>query len=307
MLPEAPGMTSGQLRAAVARAVLAADPDAARRQREEDLKDARVECWTDPAGTANLAGRSLPCAETLAADQRLGQIARVWKKQLAAAWKQADPTGELPRPAAGADLLRARAYLALLLGQPVNTPPADLLPGGAAPGPGAPRLARLPRPRPTRPGHRRRPRSARPGQHRRPRPQPGRRVRRRTACPGPPARPAPPRSPATALPPLAGQVFLTLPLATLLGLSDAPGQAAGYGPVDPDTGRALARAAAGHPAAGWHLIITDPHGRAVGYGHAPRARPARDRPAPGHRAPGHPADGWTITLTTERIAGGQSP
>jgi len=92
-------------------------------------------------------------------------------------------------------------------------------------------------------------------------------------------------------------VFLTLPLATLLGLSDAPGQAAGYGPVDPDTGRALARAAAGHPAAGWHLIITDPHGRAVGYGHAPRARPAR----------GHPADGWTITLTTERIARGQSP
>jgi hypothetical protein len=67
--------------------------------------------------------------------------------------------------------------------------------------------------------------------------------------------------------------------------------------VDPDTSRALAHAAAGHPAAGWHLIITDPHGRAVGYGHAPRAGPAR----------GHPADGWTITLTTERIARGQSP
>jgi len=102
--------------------------------------------------------------------------------------------------------------------------------------------------------------------------------------------------PAGGLPPLAGQVFLTLPLATLLGLSDAPGQAAGYGPVDPDTGRALARAAAG-PAAGWHLIITGPHGRAIGYGHAPRAKPA----------PGRPADGWTITLTTERIARGQSP
>ncbi|HEY2490713.1 MAG TPA: hypothetical protein VGI37_14490 [Streptosporangiaceae bacterium] len=112
-------------------------------------------------------------------------------------------------------------------------------------------------------------------------------------------------------------MFLTLPLATLLGLSDAPGQAAGYGPVDPDTSRALARAAAGHPAAGWHLIITDPHGRAVGYGYAPRARPVRARsvraqlarghPARGQPAPGHPADGWTITLTTERIAGGQSP
>jgi hypothetical protein len=123
--------------------------------------------------------------------------------------------------------------------------------------------------------------------------------------------------PVVALPALAGQVFLTLPLATLLGLSDGPGQAAGYGPVDPDTSRALARAAAGHPATGWHLIITDPHGRAVGYGHAPRARPARHHPArghparghpaPGRPAPGHPADGWTITLTTERIARGQSP
>ena len=122
-----------------------------------------------------------------------------------------------------------------------------------------------------------------------------------TASAGPPASDLPPglrpAGPGDALPPLAGQVFLTLPLATLLGLSDAPGRAAGYGPIDPDTGRALARAAAGHPAAGWHLIITDPHGRAVGYGHAPRATPIR----------GHPADGWTITLTTERIARGQSP
>jgi hypothetical protein len=276
-------MTSGQLRAAVGRAVLAADPDAARRQREEDLKDARVECWADPAGTANLAGRRLPCAETLAADKRLGLIARAWKKQLAAAWKRADPGGELPRPEAGADLLRARAYLSLLLGQPLDAPPADLLPGAAAPGAcpdGEPAAGALASDLP--PG-------LRP-------PQPG---------------------PGDALPPLAGQMFLTLPLATLLGLSDAPGQAAGYGPVDPETSRALARAAAGHPASGWHLIITDPHGRAVGYGHAPRGRgtrPAGTRGpgvgGPGARGPGahgHPADGWTITLGTERIARGQSP
>jgi hypothetical protein len=138
VLPEAPAMTSGQLRAAVAHAVLAADPDAARRDREERLKDARVECWADPTGTANLAGRDLPCAETLAADKRLCQIARAWKKQISAAWKQADPAGELARPAAGTDLLRARAYLALLLGQPVGAPPADLLPSGAAPGPHPP-------------------------------------------------------------------------------------------------------------------------------------------------------------------------
>jgi Domain of unknown function (DUF222) len=329
VLPEAPGMTSGQLRAAVARAVLAADPDAARRQREEDLKDARVECWTDPAGTANLAGRSLPCAETLAADQRLGQIARVWKKQLAAAWKQADPTGELPRPAAGADLLRARAYLALLLGQPVNAPPADLLPG-AAPAPGAPPGSPAYPGQPSPDGTEGRGPGPDGTEGRGPWPD-GESTAGAPAPDLPPGlrgsapglrQPEPEPEPVVALPPLAGQVFLTLPLATLLGLSDAPGQAAGYGPVDPDTSRALARAAAGHPTAGWHLIITDPRGRAVGYGYAPRARPARARPvrarpargqrARGHPAraqpaPGHPADGWTITLTTERIAGGQSP
>lgn len=106
-------------------------------------------------------------------------------------------------------------------------------------------------------------------------------------------RPGPAADP---LPPLAGSVSLTLPLTTLLGLSDAPGQAAGYGPIDPDTARALARAAAGHPSAGWHLIVTDPHGRAVGSGYAPRWRRA-----------GHDGGGWTITLTTERIARGQPP
>ena len=210
MLPDAPGMTSGQLRAAVARAVLAADPDAARGQREEDLKDARVECWTDPAGTANLAGRSLPCAETLAADKRLCRIAAAWKKQIAAAWRQADPEGELSRPAVGIDLLRARAYLAVLLGQPVDSPPADLLPppGPASPGdlvPGG---------------------IAGPGARSIPGIGPG------DSRPGPDdriglavVRPAP--APGDVLPPLAGQVFLTLPLATLLGLSDAPGEAAG--------------------------------------------------------------------------------
>ena len=108
-------------------------------------------------------------------------------------------------------------------------------------------------------------------------------------------RPAP--APGDVLPPLAGQVFLTLPLATLLGLSDNPGDVAGYGPLHGDIVRALANAAAGHPTTNWHLIITDPDDRAVGYGYAPRAQPIR----------GHPADGWTITLRTERIARGHSP
>jgi hypothetical protein len=84
------------------------------------------------SGTAAM----LEAGEVDLLEVRLGLIARAWKKQLAAACRHADPGGQLPRPAAGADLLRARAYLALLLGQPTGTPPAGLLPGGAAPAPG---------------------------------------------------------------------------------------------------------------------------------------------------------------------------
>ena len=128
VLPEAPAQTTGELRIAVTRAVLALDPDAVRRRREEAQQDARVEAWTDPDGTATLAGRSLPPAEVLAADKRLCTVAAWWKKQIRAAWKRADPDGVLARPEHGTDLLRARAYLALLLGQPLDAPPADLLP-----------------------------------------------------------------------------------------------------------------------------------------------------------------------------------
>ncbi len=101
--------TTGQLRVAVRRAVLAADPNAARERKEEALREARVERWTEPVGTAALAGRDLPPAEVLAADANLTALA----KQL----KAAGVEGTL-------DMLRAKIYLALLTGTPV----AALLP-----------------------------------------------------------------------------------------------------------------------------------------------------------------------------------
>ena len=310
ILPAAGGLTAGELRAELTQAVLALDPDAMRRRREKAEKTARVECWTDPEGTATLSGRSLPPAEVLAADKRLCQVAAYWKKQIRAAWKHADPGEELPRPEHGMDLLRAWAYLALLLGQPVGTPPASFLPPADPPAPRSPDSSdvsdRTGHDRDTDPDRRSGHDHGNPGSHspggdashdhganqddpagtgsqvppglRRPEPFPG------------PYR----GDPAAGLPPLAGTINLTLPLATLLGLSDRPGTAAGYGPLPGDVARALANAAVTHPAASWGLIITDPHGHAIGYGHAPRARPLR----------GHPADGWTITLTTQRIANG---
>ncbi len=105
VLARAPGQTPGELRAAVRRAVAAADPRAASRRRREAEKDARVELWDEPAGTKALAGRDLPAAQVLAADQRISAIARELKNRGAA--------GTL-------SLLRAKVYLALLAGQPLD-------------------------------------------------------------------------------------------------------------------------------------------------------------------------------------------
>jgi len=93
------------------------------------------------------------------------------------------------------------------------------------------------------------------------------------------------------LPPLAGSVNLTIPLATLLGFSQAPGAAAGYGPLDPGTARALACAAAGHHATRWHITVTGPAGRALGHG-AARAVAAPD------------GGDWTVAVTAEPLAAG---
>ena len=101
----APGQTSGQLRAATQRAVLAVDPAAAKRRREEARKDARVEVWDERCGTAALAGRDLPPADVLAADKRIDALAR----QLKSAGRK-ESLSEL----------RAEVYLALLRGQPIG-------------------------------------------------------------------------------------------------------------------------------------------------------------------------------------------
>ena len=71
IIGRAPDLTSGQLRALVRRAVLSADPEAARRRKEKALKDARVEMFPETSGTAALAGRDLPPAGVLAADKHL--------------------------------------------------------------------------------------------------------------------------------------------------------------------------------------------------------------------------------------------
>jgi Domain of unknown function (DUF222) len=118
----APGQTTGQLRAATRRAVHSADPAAARRRKEQALRQARIERWTEPAGTAALAGRDLPPAAVLAADANLTALAQQLKK--------AGAEGSL-------DTLRAQIYLALLTGPgqlPHTHQPQRVLPAQHRPG-----------------------------------------------------------------------------------------------------------------------------------------------------------------------------
>lgn len=61
---------------------------------------------------------------------------------------------------------------------------------------------------------------------------------------------------------LTGSVHLTLPLKTWLGWSDAPGEAAGYGPLHADTCRDLASRMASPR---WCLTLTDEQGRAAAH------------------------------------------
>ena len=102
-----------------------------------------------------------------------------------------------------------------------------------------------------------------------------------------------------------GRLHLTVPLATLLGLADRPGEIPGLGPVDPWLARDLARAAAANPKTTWCLTVTDQQGHAIGHGcarpepknhkkHRPRAPEGRDPPDPSGSA-SRDGPGFTFT------------
>jgi uncharacterized protein DUF222 len=118
VLDRAGRLTPRALRAAIARAVMEVAPEKARKRREAAAaRDARVERWAEDSGNAALMGRELPPDEALAADQRI----TAWARELKAAGLDGDM-----------DMLRARAYLDLLLGKDSRPRPVG---GGDAPPP----------------------------------------------------------------------------------------------------------------------------------------------------------------------------
>ena len=239
VLDRAGSLTPAQLRAAIRRAVMEVNPDKARQRREHMARRTRVERWAEDSGNAGLAGRELPPAEVLAADQRV----TAWAKELRTAGLEGDM-----------DQLRARAYLDILLG-------TDSRPLGSAPdrtnGTGTPEAPDIPDPAGTRDAP----------------VTPGTPDTRDAPDTRQAATPAPAGPVAGVIPPgFAGRATLTIPATTLLDLADRSGEMAGIGPIDPDLARDLAAAAARNPRSTWCVTVTDSQGHAIGHG---CARPAR--------------------------------
>ena len=80
------------------------------------------------------------------------------------------------------------------------------------------------------------------------------------------------RSAAGSGPSLSAQVTLTIPWATQQGGS-APGEAGGFGLLDPETARDLAAAAARHPDTRWCYTALHPDGTAAAHACAPGPHP----------------------------------
>ena len=95
-----------------------------------------------------------------------------------------------------------------------------------------------------------------------------------------------------------GCINLTVPMATLLGLAERPGELSGLGPVDPALARDLAGAAARNPQTTYCITVTDEQGHAIGHGCArpePKNRIHTGKRPAGHDPPGGP--GFTFTAS----------
>ncbi|MBV9447891.1 MAG: DUF222 domain-containing protein [Streptosporangiaceae bacterium] len=285
--------TWSQIRDRIARAVVEVDPRGAEKRRERsEREDARVRFWREQTGTAAIAGYGLPTDQALKAIANVQNRARAYKRHgikepmdflrvmamldllngadARTRYPKASPGGREDRgvddhdhgePEPGHDDKPEDDQLEdgdPEDGDPENGGPEDERPEDDGPGDGAPEDER--------------PEDGGPG----------------GGGPGDGGRGnGGPAGNGGAGDGLAANLALTVPLATLLGLAERPGEAHGLGVLDPALARKLAAEAADNPRSGIDLIITDQHGRAIGFGHGTKGRkPRADMPPPPHQAPG---------------------
>jgi hypothetical protein len=318
ILADLPGKTYGQAVKLATQAAVTVDPASAAARREDaERNKCRVQLFREESGAAALSGRDLPTDQTLAAHASV--CARAEEYKTSAAFPE-DTRMDQYRAAAYLDLLNAISAAARITsGQLVTVAGAD-----AGNGQGSSHAEPVPDPEwpgddgpdasgPDAPG-------PHPGPHRGPHPGgPGSAPHGGSPSGGsPPGGPsglhsgpsdAPGEHPEPPQPPRLTD--LVLPLATLLGLADRPGEGHALGLLDPDLCRALAAAAAHSPGTRVCVTVTDPDGIAVGHGCARLARgapqkrrspgalalPALALPAPGLTAPGLTAPGLTAAVT----------
>jgi hypothetical protein len=312
IVPQLAGKTYGQAEKLALQAAITVDPGSATCRREDaERNQARVALRRDPSGAASLAGYDLPTDETLAAHANVCVRASSYKDSGVFAGVRMDQF----RAMAYLDILNGiSAEARIACGQPpvglgaANTDGPDVPDGDAAgPGGAADPGAHISDAGPDRedpedPG----PSGGPGGIHPSDGPQ----------SDGPQSN----GSPSDGASPAPRPANLVLPLSTLLGLADRPGEGHGLGPLDPDLCRALAAAAANSEHSTLCVTVTDPGGIAIGHGCARSARRKNPAVDPAHSDPAHsdpahsdPAHGppralaalparVNLTVTADRLA-----
>jgi Domain of unknown function (DUF222) len=255
-------MTFGRLRSDAHRLILKLDPEAAKKRKAAARQDAHVRRFREDSGNAGMVARELPPDEVLASWQHV--------EQRALDLRAAGLPGTLQD-------LRVRAYLDLLQERDARTalpapdsaaPDGTSGPGGpqdGAEGPGAPPDGGNDPGGPpdetggggpdgTGGGGPGGTGGGGPGGNGGPGPAPA------GTGPGGSGHAAPHSGPA-----VAALVNLTVPLDTVTGRSETPGDAVGYGLLDADSARELAAAAARHPRTRWCLTALAPDGTAAAH------------------------------------------
>jgi len=273
----AQGKTYGELRAAAARLVLSLDPDSFERRKQARRREAHVRPFREESGNAGMTARELPADEVLASWQNI--------EQRALGLRAAGVPGSLRelRNLAYLDLLqerdsRLRAEAAPDQGHSSGDGTASdgtasdgtASDGTASDGPVSDG--------PDGPGPDGGPQDG-PGGNGGNGPQPHSPAGTDPVRPGAAAR-RPARKDTG--PCLAALVNITVPLATALGLSATPGEAAGFGLLDPATARDLLAAASRSRHTRWCVTVLNPDGTAAAHGCAPGRHP----PPPGPEPPG---------------------